>query len=64
MIVEIDCALGAMSPRGLFKSMLLKYYSNKNLPTHLPILPNNHSQSIQHFWGSLSPSQVIRIEIF
>ena len=33
MIVEVDCAFVTVSSGGLFKSMLLKYYSNKNLPT-------------------------------
>ena len=33
MIVEVDCALITVSSGGLFKSMLLKYYSNKNIPT-------------------------------
>ena len=33
MIVEVDCALITVSSGGLFKSMLLKYYSSKNIPT-------------------------------
>ena len=33
MLVKVDCALVTVSSRGLSKSMLLKYYSNKNLPT-------------------------------
>ena len=33
MLVKVDCALITMSSRGLFKSLLLKCYSNKNLPT-------------------------------
>ena len=31
--VEFDCAFIIVSSGDLFKSMLLKYYSNKNLPT-------------------------------
>ena len=33
MLVKVDCAVITMSSRGLFKSLLLKCYSNKNLPT-------------------------------
>ena len=33
MLLKVDCALITVSSRGLFKSMLLKCYSNKNLPT-------------------------------
>ena len=33
MLVKVDCAFITVSSRGLFKSMLLKCYSNKNLPT-------------------------------
>ena len=42
-----------MLPGGLFKSMLLKYYSNENENLQLPILSNNHSQSLPDFWGDL-----------
>ena len=31
MIVKFDCALITVSSRGLLKSMVLKYYSNRNL---------------------------------
>ena len=48
MVVEVNCALITVSSGGLFKAMLLKYYSNKNLPANLPILPNIHSQLIPH----------------
>ena len=33
MLFKVDCALITVSSRGLFKSMLLKCNSNKNLPT-------------------------------
>ena len=33
MLVKVDCALITVLSRGLFKRLLLKCYSNKNLPT-------------------------------
>ena len=40
MIIEFDCAVITASSVGLIKSMLLKYYSNKIYPHHLPTHTN------------------------
>ena len=53
MIVEVVCALITVSSGGLFKASYLNIIQIK-IYLHLPVLPNNHSQSILHFWGSLS----------
>ena len=59
MIVEVDCAPITGSSGVFFKKGCYLNTIKIRIYLHLPILPNNHSQSIPHFWGSRSYSQVI-----